>query len=161
MKYKSRLVARGFTQRANHEFDWTELYAPVTTLTNIRILLNLAINKDYKIHHLDIKCAYLNSKITSPEDIYMYAPTGISIRQNYYKKYIPIIKDNEKVKGSKVSVFYKKEQDTNLLNDHDNRKYQSITGSLLWAANNTRPDICFAVFVFASKGCNPTIKKPD
>ncbi|KAI5960606.1 uncharacterized protein KGF55_004499 [Candida pseudojiufengensis] len=285
MKYKSRLVARGFTQRANHEFDWTELYAPVTTLTNIRILLNLAINKDYKINHLDIKCAYLNSKITSPEDIYMYAPIGVSIRPNYCwklkkavyglrqsgwcwykmlskilieelkfkivdvnqtvflreenneiiiisiyvddiftvysndkiynnftsnlknfvefkdlgliseflgiqfehtnnkirihqpkflqelinncdvkhldKKYIPIIKDNEKVKGSKVSVFYEKEQDTNLLNDYDKRKYQSITGSLLWAANNTRPDICFAVFVLASKGCNPTIKDLD
>ena len=68
--YKARLVAKGFTQK--YGYDYSETYAPVVRISSIRILLSLALNNDMHVHHVDVKTAYLNSKLD--ETIYMRQP---------------------------------------------------------------------------------------
>lgn len=71
-KYKARLVARGFSQRAG--FDYNETYAPVARLTTVRILLSIANHHNMEIHQMDVKCAFLNGELN--EEIYMLQPEG-------------------------------------------------------------------------------------
>lgn len=71
-KYKARLVARGFSQKAG--FDYNETYAPVAKLTTLKILLSIANQNDMHIHQMDVKSAFLNGELS--EDIYMQLPDG-------------------------------------------------------------------------------------
>jgi hypothetical protein len=71
-RFKSRLVAQGFSQQ--ERVDYNETYAPVTKFTTIRTIIALAAMKNYQLHHLDINPAYLNAEVK--EDIYMKQPKG-------------------------------------------------------------------------------------
>jgi hypothetical protein len=51
-RYKSRLVAKGFTQTPGADFDFT--IALVVRTATTRMLLHLAAVLDYKVHQLDI-----------------------------------------------------------------------------------------------------------
>lgn len=72
LKYKARLVARGFAQ--NKCFDYSEIYAPVAKLETLRVLLNAGVQRGYTFQQLDVKTAFLNG--TLKEDVYMYPPEG-------------------------------------------------------------------------------------
>jgi hypothetical protein len=72
IRYKARLVARGFTQQQG--IDFKETYAPVTKLTTIRTMLAVAALKDYRVEHLDVSNAYLNADVE--EELYMEQPEG-------------------------------------------------------------------------------------
>ena len=79
-RYKARLVLLGHLQREN--IDYFETYAPVVDFTAVRIALVLASFKNMSIHHLDVKCAFLNGELQ--EEIYMrlpdsYAPSDGSV----------------------------------------------------------------------------------
>ncbi|GKB48936.1 retrotransposon protein, putative, ty1-copia subclass [Tanacetum coccineum] len=50
-RYKARLVARGFTQRAC--IDYNEVFSLVVRHTSIRVILALTACKDYKLEQLD------------------------------------------------------------------------------------------------------------
>lgn len=71
-KYKARLVARGYSQKAG--FDYSETYAPVAKLVTLKILLVVANHQQMHIHQMDVKCAFLNGELK--EDIYMRLPEG-------------------------------------------------------------------------------------
>jgi hypothetical protein len=75
IKPKSRLVARGFTQRPGVDFD--ETYSPTCRVDSLRGLLSLAAHHDWEIHHMDVKSAYLNGKLN--ETIYMRQPKGFEV----------------------------------------------------------------------------------
>lgn len=72
LKYKTRLVARGFLQQEG--FDYNETYAPVARLTTLRTLLAVSNFKHYHIEQLDVKSAFLHGEIE--EEIYMSIPEG-------------------------------------------------------------------------------------
>ena len=72
-RYKARLVAQGFSQRPGQ--DYGETYAPVVTLSSIRLVLALGLKHRMTIHQMDVKTAFLYGKLD--EDIYMKPPQGV------------------------------------------------------------------------------------
>ena len=43
-------------------------------MDSIRLALAIAASKQWEVHHIDVKCAFLNGDLT--EDIYMQEPQG-------------------------------------------------------------------------------------
>ena len=74
LKYKARLVAKGYSQV--HGIDYNETFAPVAKMDSIRLALAIAASKQWEVHHMDVKCAFLNGDLT--EEIYMQQPQGFS-----------------------------------------------------------------------------------
>ena len=72
MKYKARLVAKGYVQRQG--IDYEEVFAPVARIETVRLILALAANRSWKVHHLDVKTAFLNGELI--EDVYVSQPEG-------------------------------------------------------------------------------------
>ena len=70
-RYKTRLVAKGYTQKEGGDFFDT--YSPVARLTTIRVLLSLAASYGLIVHQMDVKIAFLNGEL---EEIYMDPPNG-------------------------------------------------------------------------------------
>lgn len=72
IKYKVRLVARGFSQE--YGIDYKETFAPVIRLDALRAMLALAAIKNLYVQQMDIKGAYLHGNLE--EEIYMLQPPG-------------------------------------------------------------------------------------
>ncbi len=77
VRYKARLVTQGFSQVEG--VDYFNTYAPVAKLASIRTILALTAWLNLEIHQIDIKGAYLNSKLTDDEKIYMCQPPGFPL----------------------------------------------------------------------------------
>ncbi len=71
-RYKARLVAKGYEQEAG--VDYNEVYAPVSKHATMRSVLSLVAAKDWELHQLDIKTAFLHGELE--EDIYIQQPPG-------------------------------------------------------------------------------------
>ena len=69
-------MARGFVQREG--IDFKEVFAPVACMESIRLLLALAAAKDWRVHHLDVKLAFLNGELA--ETIFVRQPLGFAIK---------------------------------------------------------------------------------
>jgi hypothetical protein len=72
VKYKTRLVANGYAQREGIDFD--EVFAPVARLDSVRLLLALAAQEGWLVHHIDVKSAFLNGDLI--EEIYVVQSPG-------------------------------------------------------------------------------------
>ena len=70
IKYKARLVARGFSQE--YRIDYKETFAPVIRLDALRAMLALSAIHGWHVRQLDIKGAYLHGDLE--EEIYMIQP---------------------------------------------------------------------------------------
>jgi hypothetical protein len=57
-RFKTRLVAKGFTQREG--IDYTETFSPISKKDSFRIVLTLVTHYDLELHQMDIKAAFLN-----------------------------------------------------------------------------------------------------
>lgn len=57
-KHKARLVAKGYVQKQGIDFE--EVFAPVTRLETVRLLIALAAKNGWEVHHFDVKSAFLN-----------------------------------------------------------------------------------------------------
>lgn len=71
-KYKARLCARGFSQKA--DIDYSETFSPVIRHTSLRILLSVAAEKDLEIEQADVETAFLLPDLD--EEVYMQLPSG-------------------------------------------------------------------------------------
>lgn len=61
LKHKARLVAKGYVQK--YDIDFEEVFAPVTRMETVRLLLALAAKNSWEVHHIDVKSAFLNGTL--------------------------------------------------------------------------------------------------
>ena len=59
VRYKARIVAKGFTQIRGLDYD--EIFAPVTMFTTLRILVAVSSMKNMEILQVDLKTAFLTA----------------------------------------------------------------------------------------------------
>ena len=72
VKHKSRLVVKGHRQRDMIDYD--EVFAFVVHFESIRMLIVLASQECWSLHHLDVKSDFLNGEIK--EEIYVSQSEG-------------------------------------------------------------------------------------
>jgi hypothetical protein len=72
IKHKARLVAKGYVQRAGVDFD--EVFAPVARPDSVRVLIAIAAQQCWKVHHMVVKSAFLNGDLQ--EEVYVAQPPG-------------------------------------------------------------------------------------
>jgi hypothetical protein len=75
IKYKARLMAKGYVQQQGMDFN--EVFAPVAWLESMRLLLAYVVGQGWTIHHKDVKSAFLNGELQ--EEVYVAQPPGFII----------------------------------------------------------------------------------
>ncbi|CAH2083465.1 unnamed protein product [Euphydryas editha] len=73
VRYRARLVAKGFTQMAG--IDYKETFSPVLRYSTLRLLFALSVNYNLDITHLDVTTAFLNGHLS--ETVYMCLPDNL------------------------------------------------------------------------------------
>jgi hypothetical protein len=66
-RFKTRLVAKGFTQREG--IDYTETFSPISKKDSFQIVMVLVAHYDLELHQIDVKTAILNGDLQ--ENVYM------------------------------------------------------------------------------------------
>ena len=69
-RYKARLVAQGYNQR--QEADYDETFSPVVRMESFRILVALSTQHSLELHHVDVTTAFLNGVLV--EEVFMRHP---------------------------------------------------------------------------------------
>jgi hypothetical protein len=75
VRHKARLVVKGYTQRQGIDYD--EVFAPVARLEAVRLLLALATQEGWQVHHMDVKTAFLNGDLQ--EEVYVKQAPGLYV----------------------------------------------------------------------------------
>lgn len=83
-KHKARLVVISFLQKPGIDFE--KVYAPITRLETIKIIVLTAVYKGWEIHQLDVKPSFLNGPLE--EEVYVSQPPGFGIKGKLKKVYI-------------------------------------------------------------------------
>lgn len=76
--FRARLVAQGFTQIPG--IDFFNTHAPTARIESIRGIATVAAIKDWEIHVVDVKSAYLNSEIPDDQPAYVKQPPGFAVK---------------------------------------------------------------------------------
>ncbi|CAB1113291.1 unnamed protein product [Ectocarpus sp. CCAP 1310/34] len=176
LKAKARLVAKGFKQK--HGVDYFETFSPTAHAASIRLLVALACKYDLELLHLDIEQAFVQSELD--HEVFMRLPPGcdsmtgktrvlrfmmgdevlgmIAIHvddilyagiERLAKMVVEALGDSLPTKnlGEARSVMEEEEA--------GGVPFREVVGSLMWIANQTRPDISNAVRAVARHSHEP------
>ena len=77
------MVAKGYVQQQRIDF---EEVAPVARMETIRLLIAIAAHNKWKLHHMDVKCAFSNGEIK--EVVFVKQPQGFEVSGDEDKVYI-------------------------------------------------------------------------
>lgn len=80
VRYKARLIAKGFTQIPGMDYDLT--YSPVMDVATYRYLIAFSLRNQSTMHQMDIVTAYLYGHLDKV--IYMEAPPKLIDRVAYH-----------------------------------------------------------------------------
>lgn len=72
VKHKARLVAEGYVQEQGVDFE--KVFSPVARMESVRLLITLATQNMWKLHHMDVKSAFLNGELE--KEVYVKQPSG-------------------------------------------------------------------------------------
>ncbi|CAI7796650.1 unnamed protein product, partial [Closterium sp. NIES-53] len=72
--FKARYVARGFSQRQG--VDYFQTFSPTPKMTTLRVLLNVAAQRDYELHSLDFSTTFLQGSLH--EEIWLRRPPSFA-----------------------------------------------------------------------------------
>ncbi|CAM8978529.1 unnamed protein product [Rhodiola kirilowii] len=81
VKHKARLVAKGYVQRYSIDFD--DVFAPVARMETVRLLIALAAQEGWRMHHMDVKTAFLNGELE--DEVYVSQPRGFIEKESEHK----------------------------------------------------------------------------
>jgi len=79
IRYKSRLVVKGYLQRIG--IDYNETFAPTVHLKTIKYMLAMAAELDLEIMQIDFDTAFLHAPLK--EEIYIKIPKGYELPKGY------------------------------------------------------------------------------
>ena len=82
-KHKERMVAKGFTQQPN--IDFNETFALVACMDTIRTVLAIAAQNKWPVYQMDVKSTFLNGYLD--EEIYVEQPQGYKVLGQEHKVY--------------------------------------------------------------------------
>jgi hypothetical protein len=83
VRNKSSLVAQVFSQKEGINYE--ETFAPVARLEAIRILLAFSVAKEFKLHQMDVKSAFLNGVLE--EEVYVRQSPGFESEKYPHRVY--------------------------------------------------------------------------
>jgi hypothetical protein len=69
-------VAKGYAQREGVDFD--QVFAPMARIETVKLLIALATQQGWKVHHMDVKSAFLNGDLR--EEVYVQLPPGFVVK---------------------------------------------------------------------------------
>ncbi|RVW24610.1 Retrovirus-related Pol polyprotein from transposon TNT 1-94 [Vitis vinifera] len=103
VKYKARLVTKGFTQK--EDIDYKETFSPVSSKDSFIIIMALVAHYDLELHQMNVKTAFLNGNID--ETIYMVQPENFESNDSKQfvcrlKRSIGIVQEAQKAYINKV-----------------------------------------------------------
>ena len=108
-RYKACLVPKGYAQALG--IDYNETFALVAKFTTLRTLLALAAENDWELKGMDVKTAFLHSKLA--ESIYMEIPAGLRPEGEYSPrlvcrlvKTIYVLKQSPRAWYGNITTFF-------------------------------------------------------
>jgi hypothetical protein len=66
-RHKAHLVAKGFKQ--HYVIDYEDTFGPVVKVATIRLVLSVAVPRNWSLHQLDVQNAFLHDVLE--EEVYM------------------------------------------------------------------------------------------
>ena len=67
IKYKDKLVAKGFSQFQG--VDYIETFTPISKIDSIKLVLVIVASKCWEVHHMDVKSKFIHGDLN--DNIYM------------------------------------------------------------------------------------------
>ena len=75
--HKARFVAKGYSQVEGS--DYSETFSPTAKMSTVRMIMQVSAEEKLKVHHLDVKTAYLNAPIDC--EVYINQPEGFDVKK--------------------------------------------------------------------------------